>query len=659
MANGLRDAAGSYLRRHAEDPVDWRPWGDEAFREAARRGVPVLLSIGFDSCHWCHVMARESFRDEDTATYLNEHFVAVKVDREEHPDVDAAYLAAAQTLSGRAGWPLTCFLTAERAPFYAATYLPPQPSRGTPSFRQVLEAVAAGWHEQPERLRDGAARLVVTMRRNAGGLDDGARAAIDEAGLELAARRVRSEFDPEHGGLRGAPKFPNPLLLEFLLRQHERTGDAASLAAVTLTADRMRAGGLHDLLSGGFSRYSTDAVWRMPHFEMMLEDNALLLGLYAHHARRTGSAGSRRTAEAIAGFLLDGLRTPDGAFATALDADSDGVEGGAYLWTRAQLVGALGPRDGAEAAERLDVGDAPATLRLGDEADLGWFETVRPRLRAAQLARTAPLRDEIVTLASNGLAIAALADAAALWRRPELLAAGIAAAEYLIDVHRRDDGWRHSSFQGVSGAMPAVQADVGAFATGLLALHRVTGADRWLALAGELLDAPAPDRAELPFAAPRGADIAGPSGASALAGALLEAAALTERADLRARAEELLAPLPLVDDPAAHGYALAVAEAAVAGPLQIAIVAGEPESGADDALYRAALRHAPAGAIVLVGDEGDARPLLAGRTALDGRSTAYVCRGFVCRLPVTDEEALRRELGAALGRSSYEAAPRN
>ena len=432
MANRLASATSPYLLQHAENPVDWWEWGPEAFAEARRRDTPILLSIGYASCHWCHVMARESFSDPDTARRLNEGFVSIKVDREERPDVDAVYMTATQALTGSGGWPMTCFLTPDAEPFYAGTYFPPAPTRGAPSFRQLLERDLAGLDRRPgvrPGRRDPDSRVAGEPVRSAG------RGPTRTRRAGRGRRRAAEPGGPGHGGFGGAPKFPPTMVMEFLLRHHERTGSATALAAVELTLDRMARGGIFDQLGGGFSRYSVDRSWHVPHFEKMLDDNAQLLRVYAHHHRVTGSAQSARVATMVADFVLRELWVEAGAFAASLDADTDHEEGATYRWTGAQLVDLLGPALAAAAAEVFALPDptghpypdalAGEVLRLPvDPPDLddpaGVFPAIRRRMLDARGLRSQPDRDDIVVLRSNGLIIAALAETGALLDRSRL-----------------------------------------------------------------------------------------------------------------------------------------------------------------------------------------------------------------------------------------------
>jgi uncharacterized protein YyaL (SSP411 family) len=663
----LAGATSTYLRQHATQPVDWWQWGPEAFAEAVRRNVPVLLSIGYASCHWCHVMARESFSDPVVAEQINRDFVAIKVDREERPDVDAVYMTATQALTGSGGWPMTCFLTPERTPFHAGTYYPPMPSHQLPSFRQVLTAISAAWREDNLRVVEAAAAIRESLAEvslaNAVATGESSTAApLDGDELALAAGSLAGQIDRVNGGFPGAPKFPPAMVCEFLLRHYERTGDESSLAAAGLTLERMARGGIYDQLGGGFSRYSVDSRWHVPHFEKMLDDNGLLLAVYSHHARLTGSMLSTRVVAQTADFLIRSLRTASGAFAASLDADTGGVEGATYLWDRGQLQDVLGEDDARRAATvfGLDLDDhdaalAGAVLRLqSDPGDPAWYERVSRELLTARAQRPQPGRDDLVVLRSNGLAIRALAEAGAAAGRPDWIERAAEAARYLLDVHLLDGRWRRSSRDFVAGPGAAVLVDHADLAAGLLALHQADSDPVWLEAAISVLDvvlahfgAPdggfndTADDAEQLFLRPRDpGDGAAPSGASSVVDALLTAGSLVGSGEYLRAAEKAMGTVStlLMRVPRSAGWHLAGAEALASGPLQIAI--SGPAGPERDALAAVARRHAPGGAVVVVGEPGSV-PLLDGRPPVDGLPAAYVCRGFVCDRPVTGPADLR------------------
>ncbi|MCD0447879.1 thioredoxin domain-containing protein [Actinocorallia sp. API 0066] len=651
--NRLRGATSPYLLQHADNPVEWFPWGDEAFAEARRRDVPVLLSVGYAACHWCHVMAHESFEDAATAQIMNDGFVSVKVDREERPDVDAVYMEAVQALTGQGGWPMTVFMTPDGHPFYCGTYFPRS------RFQGLLRAVSAAWRDQRAELVAQGRQIVEALDGQSGGL--GGAAAPDEAALSRAAQVLGRGFDETYAGFGGAPKFPPSMVLEFLIRR----GDPGRMAARTLEA--MARGGIYDQLGGGFARYSVDAAWVVPHFEKMLYDNALLARVYAHWWRKDGTPLARRVALETCDWMLRELGTDEGGLASALDADSEGVEGKFYVWTPEQLVEVLGEEDGARAAQAFRVTETgtfehgASTLQL--EGDLP--EDLREKLLEARATRVRPERDDKVVAAWNGLAIAALAECGALFERPDLIEAARRVADLLDRLHVVDGRLLRTSRDGVAGSNAGVLEDYADVAEGLLALHAVTGDPEYVTRAGVLLDVvlarfpdgeggfyDTADDAEALFRRPKDpTDNAVPSGQSAAAGALLSYAALTGSTRHRDAALAALTPSAALADRHARfaGWGLAVAAAAVRGPVEIAIV-GDPEDPATRALRRTALMSTSPGAVVTVGEPGAPLdgpvPLLGGRDLVDGAPAAYVCRDFACRMPVTTPSALAKELAA-------------
>ncbi|MER7310184.1 thioredoxin domain-containing protein [Streptomyces halstedii] len=671
--NRLAGVTSPYLLQHADNPVDWWPWGPDAFEEARRRDVPVLLSVGYSACHWCHVMAHESFEDAELAAYLNEHFVAVKVDREERPDVDAVYMEAVQAATGQGGWPMTVFLTADAEPFYFGTYFPPEPRHGMPSFRQVLEGVAAAWTGRREEVAEVAGRIVTDLagRSLSHGGDGGVPGEPELAQALLALSR---EYDEKHGGFGGAPKFPPSMAVEFLLRHHARTGAEGALEMAADTCAAMARGGIYDQLGGGFARYSVDREWVVPHFEKMLYDNALLCRVYAHLWRATGSGLARRVALETADFMVRELRTAEGGFASALDADSeDGqgrhVEGAYYVWTPAQLREVLGEEDAAFAAGYFGVSDegtfeeGSSVLRLvrsGRDEDPARVADVRARLLAARGTRVRPERDDKVVAAWNGLAVAALAETGAYFDRPDLIERATEAADLLVRVHMGDTARLcRTSRDGRAGDNAGVLEDYGDVAEGFLALASVTGEGAWLDFAGFLLDIvlerftgehgqlyDTADDAERLIRRPQDpTDSATPAGWTAAAGALLSYAAHTGSEAHRTAAEGALGVVKALGPKAPRfiGWGLAVAEALLDGPREVA-VAG-PVGGE---LHRAALLGRAPGAVVAAGEapEGGAEfPLLVDRPRVDGAPAAYVCRHFVCDAPATDVTELERKLG--------------
>ena len=694
MAERLRDSTSPYLLQHAGNPVDWWPWSDEAFREARERDVPVLLSVGYSACHWCHVMAHESFEDVRTAALMNEHLVSIKVDREERPDVDAVYMTATQAMTGQGGWPMTVFMTPDREPFFSGTYFPRE------QFQRLVLGVASAWREdrgsvtgQAKRI---AAALAEQMQGGRAGLESAGRDSVG-AGQEVlrqacdgAVAGLRSIYDARRGGFGGAPKFPPSMVLEFLLRHRERDpGESGELALrmAAGTLDAIARGGMYDQLGGGFARYSVDADWVVPHFEKMLYDNALLARVYAHWWRRTGSALARRVAAETCSWMIAELSTAEGGFASALDADSEGEEGKFYAWTPAQLREVLGDADARYAAEAFGVTDAgtfehgKSVLQLrADPAGPERFARVRSALLAAREQRVRPGRDDKVVAAWNGLAIAALAEAGLLLERPEFIDAARGAAELIAGIHLAHGRLARTSRDGIPGGSAGVLDDYACVAEGYLALSGITGEARWVTLAGRLLETAlerfgdpdggfydtADDGEPLIYRPADPADGPSPSGTFAVAGALLSYSALTGSARHRAAAARALGPLPAIASryPRAGGWGLAVAEAVISGPAEIAIVgpAGDARTGA---LHRMALLAAPPGAVIALGKGGEGGgeraggqetesqppfpPLLTGREPIAGAPAAYVCREFACRMPVTDPEVLRAELGSADG----------
>ena len=658
--NQLALAASPYLRQHADNPVHWRQWSPAALAEAAERDVPVLLSIGYAACHWCHVMAHESFEDDEVAAAMNAGFVCVKVDREERPDIDAVYMNATIALTGQGGWPMTCFLTPDGRPFFCGTYYPKD------GFLQLLSAVSETWRDRRDEVEKTSDQIAAELRSRSesfgGAPGQGPR--IDPALCDHAVTLVLRDEDTTHGGFGGAPKFPPSALLEALLRHWERTGAPAALAAVQRAGTAMARGGMYDQLAGGFARYSVDDAWVVPHFEKMLYDNALLLRVYAHWARRTGDPLARRVTAETARFLLRDLRDGTGMFTSSLDADAAGREGSTYVWTPDQLAEVLGNDDGRWAASVFAVTEAgtfedgaSVLQRPADPDDADRFERVRAALLSARLTRPQPPRDDKVVTGWNGLAITALAEASVVIAAPQLLTAAADCAKALLRLHLVDGRLRRASLGGRVGESAAILEDHAMLATGLLALYQLMPHPAWLTAARGLLDIAmahfadrerpgrwfdsADDAEQLVLRPADAYDSATPSGASAMAKALLTAAHLAgDERYLRAAGPTLQAhSVLLARAPRSAGHWLAVAEAAVRGPLQIAVACAAPDSP----LLADARRFAPGGAIVL-GGPLDSSPLLAGRDRVGGADAAYVCRGQVCDLPVTRAEDLARNL---------------
>ena len=653
-ANTLQSATSPYLRQHAGNPVHWKQWTSEALAEAAERDVPILLSVGYAACHWCHVMAHESFDDDEVAAVMNAGFVTNMGYREERPDIDAVYMNATVALTGRGGWPMTCFLTPDGRPFFCGTYYP------KPTFLELLWAVGDTWRNRRDEVEQAGSHITSELGRLNAGFAGGD--AVSDELCDGAVATVLAEEDTARGGFGAAPKFPPSALLEALLRSHERTGAAAPLATVRRTATAMARGGIYDQLAGGFARYSVDADWVVPHFEKMLYDNALLLRAYAHWARRTGDALARRVAAETAAFLLADL-SADGMFVSSLDADADGSEGSTYVWTPAQLAQVLGDNDGRWAATVFGVIEegtfehGSSVLQLPQDPDPARLDAVKTRLLASRQSRVQPGRDDKVVTAWNGLAITALAESAVALSKPELIGAAERCASEVVGRHLVNGRLRRASLGGVVGNSAGILEDYGALATALLTLHTLTGRREWLSVATELLDTAieqfadpdhpgrwfdtAADAEKLVLRPADPVDGATPSGAALVTEALLTAAHLAPDAARFHDAAQaaLTAHAQLIERaPRSAGHWLAVAETAVRGPIQIAVACTERSD-----LLAAARRLAPGGAVV-VGGVMDSSELLIGRDRVDGRDAAYVCRGRVCDLPVTSAADLETAL---------------
>ena len=614
--NRLAEETSPYLLQHADNPVDWQPWGEEALDRARAEGKPLLVSIGYSACHWCHVMERESFEDEATAAVMNELFVNVKVDREERPDVDAVYMDAVVALTGQGGWPLTVFLTPDGEPFFGGTYFPPEPRHGLPSFRQVLRAVADAYRQRPEDVAAQAEALVGALRRSAE--TEPSREPLTESLLAEAERVLLSQLDPRWGGFVHAPKFPPASVLEFLLRR-------GKLEAVRLTLDGMAAGGMYDLVGGGFHRYSVDPQWLVPHFEKMLYDNALLVPPYLHAWLLTGEERYRDVAERTLDYMLRELRLPSGGLASAQDADTDGVEGLTYTWTADE-----GAPD--ELLQPFEHGRSVLRGELDEET--------RARLLEIRSRRPQPALDDKVIAAWNGLALAALAEGARRLERPDLLAA----ARDLGQLLAVDPLWR--AFRDGRLKYPAYLDDYANVAHGLYELHVATAELRWLhesrrlALrAVELFGDPErggffltpADGEQLVARQKAFDDNPTPAGSSMLAFVLLRLARIWGDDELE---REAVGALRLVRDllaraPTAFGWALCALDLRLSPPRELAIVGG-PESE----VASAALGGFDPNAVVAFGPADDV-PLLEGKTLVDGKPAVYVCERFACRAPVT------------------------
>jgi uncharacterized protein YyaL (SSP411 family) len=655
VPNRLANETSPYLLQHAHNPVDWYPWGEEALARARELDRPILLSIGYSACHWCHVMERESFEDPRVAALMNERFVCVKVDREERPDVDAIYLEAVQAMTGHGGWPLNVFCTPEQVPFFGGTYFPPEPRQGMPSWPQVLVAVAKAWDEQRGEI-EGAGERMRARLAGAAALQP-SQAEFDPSSLDEAVEKLRLAYDARWGGFGGAPKFPPSSAIEFLLLQGER-----DMALGTLRA--MASGGMCDQVGGGFARYAVDRTWTVPHFEKMLYDNALLARAYLHGWLVDGGADLRETCERTLDWALREMRAPEGLFYSALDADSEGVEGKFYVWTLDELRSVLG--DDADAAiawfgasEEGNFEGFNVLEARGPEPAPEVRDRVRARLLEVRAARVWPGLDDKRLTSWNALMIAALADAGAVLERTDYVDAARGAAEALLRLHRADDGRLLRTSDGTTAKLNAYLEDHAYLVEALLTLYEATFEERWFAEARELADAmiarfaddehggfysTSIDHEQLAARRKDLEDSPIPAGNSSAALGLLRLAALTGSAEYEERALGVVRLLHEVAAryPNAFGHLLQALHW-IAGPArEVALV------GADLRPLERVVRERLRPRTVLAGGAsgGGAVPLMEGREAVDGRTAAYVCERFACRRPVTEPAELAELLGA-------------
>jgi uncharacterized protein len=650
MSNQLAQETSPYLLQHAENPVDWHPWGEEAFALARETDRPLLVSIGYSACHWCHVMERESFEDPQVAALMNERYVCVKVDREERPDVDAIYMDALQAMTGHGGWPLNAFLRPDGVPFYAGTYYPPQPRQGMPSWSQVLEGVTHAWREQRAEI-EAASQTILPRLQGAAALEPPG-GEIDPRSLEQAVTTLRRSYDAEHGGWGGPPKFPQASTIEFLLRRGER-----EMALHTLR--RMASGGMYDQVGGGFARYSVDARWIVPHFEKMLYDNALLARAYLHAWQVSGEALFLRVVTETLDWGLRELRQPEGGFASALDADSEGVEGKFYVWTPDQVRAAL-PEDLAPAALQhfgiLPGGNFEgASIPVRATPDPERLDEIKAGLLAAREQRVRPGLDDKRLTAWNALMISALAEAGAVLERADYLDAAVAAADFIARDMHDADGRLLRTYNRGRAKIPAYLEDHAFLLEASITLYEATFDDRWfaqaVALADEILERFA-DRERGGFFAVAAdheliarrkelEDAPIPSGGSSAAYGLLRLAALTGEGRYADAAERTIALLHALapQHPAAFGHLLQAIDFHLA-PVKEVALAG-PDTAALERVVRGEFRPH----VVLAGGDGDV-PLLQGREAVGGRAAAYVCERFACQRPVTEPDELRALLTA-------------
>jgi uncharacterized protein YyaL (SSP411 family) len=668
MANRLADETSPYLLQHKDNPVDWYPWGEEALARARTEDKPLLVSIGYSACHWCHVMEHESFEDPDTAAVMNEHFVAVKVDREERPDVDTIYMSAVQGMTGHGGWPLNVFLDPEGVPFFGGTYFPPEPRHGMPSFRQVLEGVAEAWRTRRDEIREAAPRTVEQLSAT-----ERLRPSGEEPTPEVLAeaeRGLAAQFDPSFGGFGGAPKFPPASALEFLMA---RTADGAAVTGkapemVRTTLERMAKGGIYDQVGGGFARYSVDAYWLVPHFEKMLYDNALLARAYLHAWQLTGEEPFRRVCEETLDWALREMRGPEGGFYSALDADSEGEEGKFYVWTEQELRDTLG--DDADALIRywgVDRGpnfEGRSILYVaGDdgEVDPEQLARARQRLYEVRSQRVWPGLDDKRLTAWNALMLAALADAGAVLDRPDYVDAARQCAGFLLEQMRDGNGRLVRTYKDGRASLAAYLEDHAFLAEALLVLYEATLETRWFVAARALADDivqrfrdpgsggffdTASDHESLVVRPRSFEDHPIPSGNSSAAYALLRIFAVTGDRAYEQPAAEVFALLhqAAARHPQAFGHLLQAMHFHFSTPREVALV-GDPLDHLARAVHS---RFRPS--VVLAGMRPEdeeavaAIPLLAGREPVGGRPAAYVCENFTCQMPVTQPDELERLL---------------
>ncbi|MDP9454899.1 MAG: thioredoxin domain-containing protein [Actinobacteria bacterium] len=684
MPNRLENETSPYLLQHKDNPVDWYPWGEEAFEKAKAEDKPVLLSVGYSACHWCHVMERESFENEETARLMNEGFVNIKVDREERPDVDSIYMAATQAMTRHGGWPMTVFMTPDGAPFYAGTYFPPVPSRGMPAFGQVLESLSDAYKNRRDEVLKSAEGVREYLQATSN--TSIPQTGLSEGLLDDAANSLVGQLDNRFGGFGGAPKFPQAMNLEVLLRHHARTGDRAALSGLELTLRGMANGGIYDQLGGGFARYSVDEYWLVPHFEKMLYDNALLARLYLEAYEATGDEFYRRIAIETLDYLLRDMTSPEGGFYSAEDADSEGEEGKFYVWTPGEIEAALEPEEARlamrfwDVTERgnfegnniLNVPRPPEVVArefdLSTEELAERIEGIRAKLYEVREGRVRPGRDEKVLAAWNGLALRAFALAArVLPEREDYLDAARKNAGFLLEK-MREDGRLHRSFKDGRARFNGYLEDYACVADGLVSLYEATFERRWIEEARDLADAmlelfwddergafyDTPSDHEELVTRPRDVyDSAAPSGNSVAVEVLVRLSVILEREDYRERAGTVLEDLSggMAQIPGAFGRLLAALDFYLSQPYEVAIV-GEPEAPDTRALAEAAFSGYKPNKVVVGAPEGDEDavaliPLLAERPTRGGKATAYVCVNHACQMPATDPEEVKRQLGVS------------
>ncbi len=677
--NRLIHETSPYLLQHARNPVDWYPWGEEAFQKAKADDKPILLSVGYSSCHWCHVMAHESFEDDSTAQLMNENFINIKVDREERPDVDTIYMRAVVSMTGRGGWPLTAFLTPEGKPFFGGTYFPPEDRHGLPSFRKVLQSVSRSYRERREKIQRSAESIASHVVEQ--DLTPAARdTELGLSTLDHAVRTLSQQFDSAHGGFGKAPKFPHAMTLDFLLREYRRTGNTQALRMVERSLQKMARGGIYDQLGGGFHRYSVDERWLVPHFEKMLYDNALLSRLYLRVYHATGKPLYRRIAEETLAYVQREMTSPEGGFYSAQDADTEGEEGKFFVWPPDEITAILGEEEGSLFNQYFAVTDQgnfegknvlsiPRDLDVVAhlaEVPMERLEDIiargRQQLFAAREMRVRPGRDEKVIASWNGLMLASFAEAARILGHDEYLQAAKQNADFILRELLRD-GQLLRIYKDGKSKLGGYLEDYASVADGFLALYEASFEDNWFLEAKALVDDMVSrfkdplgggfydtDGEESLITRPRTwEDGATPSGNSLAADVLLRLAALTGDTSYEDAAEEILRAMTetAARHPSAFGHLLSVLNFYLSPPEEIAII-GDPTAEQTIELLKVVYDHYLPSKVVTVGlpaDDTDAVvPLLAGRSQLNGEATAYVCRRFVCQRPVTTPTQLAAQL---------------
>ena len=678
MPNRLANETSPYLLQHAENPVDWYPWGDEAFESARQRDVPILLSVGYSSCHWCHVMERESFENDDIADIMNRMFVNIKVDREERPDVDSVYMTAIQAMTGHGGWPMTVFLTTDGEPFYGGTYFPPEDRGGLPSFVRVLETISDAYHSRRSDVLQSGKQLVARLSQ-AYTADPGLE-PLTESIMSTAFESTLTQFDDRSGGFGLQPKFPQPTTLEFLLRFYARSGVPLALEMVEFTLDKMAGGGIHDQIGGGFHRYSTDAFWLVPHFEKMLYDNALLTRLYTHAYQVTANEHYRRTAERVIDYVIREMTSPDGGFYSAQDADSEGVEGKFFVWRPEQIKDVLGPADAAIVADYYgvtgegnfegmsilnvpsDPADVAARHALTPDELENLIDSANERLLEARSLRVPPMTDTKIITSWNGLMLAAIAEASAVFERDDYLRVARTNAAYLLD-HMVDSGrLRRTDSSSENGARGFLD-DYAALIDGLLVLHSADGDSKWIIEAerlarraidlfwdsfrGQFYDT-GTDQESL-IVRPRDVtDNALPSGHSMMADVLSRLSIVTGSADFRTLAGQSLRGVRGIMEqfPTGAGHWLCALDSYLSDSKEAVIVTDDVSGSPIPMLRRLASAYQPSAVIVAKSHTGGPTsewPVFIGRTPVNSQPTAYVCRNYTCQLPTNDPNTMMAE----------------